>query len=443
LQAELLDTPGGILTFFSLVSVLISLAAVSSYVNYRYIRLPTTVGVMLVALVASLTLVLVGPYAGGLREQAATLVSQIDFNQVVLHGMLAFLLFAGSIRVNLDELGREWLTVSLLAIVGTLLSTCIVGGMTWLVLRWLDLGIPLLHALLFGALISPTDPIAVLGIMKSVGASRQLEVQMAGESLFNDGLGVVVFLVLLQISGLDGAAGSRATAPHSIDGSAVGFLLLKEVGGALVLGLAAGIVTYRMLKRVDNYQVEVLLTIALAMGLYAMADALHLSAPIAVVVAGLFVGNQGRAFAMTEKTREHVDTFWELVDEILNVVLFLLIGLELLVLPIERGWLVAGILAIPVVLSARWLSVAGIVGPLGWVTAQAKGAIPVLTWGGLRGGISVAMALSIPPNDSRSLVLTLTYFVVVFSILVQSLTVGRVIRMSGGPPAAPQSSPGR
>jgi CPA1 family monovalent cation:H+ antiporter len=436
LQAELLDTPGGILTFFSLVSVLISLAAVSSYVNYRYIRLPTTVGVMLVALVASLTLVLVGPYAGGLREQAATLVSQIDFNQVVLHGMLAFLLFAGSIRVNLDELGREWLTVSLLAIVGTLLSTCIVGGMTWLVLRWLDLGIPLLHALLFGALISPTDPIAVLGIMKSVGASRQLEVQMAGESLFNDGLGVVVFLVLLQISGL-------ATAPHSLDVSAVGFLLLKEVGGALVLGLAAGIVTYRMLKRVDNYQVEVLLTIALAMGLYAMADALHLSAPIAVVVAGLFVGNQGRAFAMTEKTREHVDTFWELVDEILNVVLFLLIGLELLVLPIERGWLVAGILAIPIVLSARWLSVAGIVGPLGWVTAQAKGAIPVLTWGGLRGGISVAMALSIPPNDSRSLVLTLTYFVVVFSILVQSLTVGRVIRMSGGPPAAPQSSPGR
>jgi NhaP-type Na+/H+ or K+/H+ antiporter len=252
----------------NVTDALISLAAVSSYVNYRYIRLPTTVG--------------------------------------------------------------------------TLVSTCIVGGMTWLVLRWLDLGIPFMHALLFGALISPTDPIAVLGIMKSVGASRQLEVQMAGESLLNDGLRVVVFLVLLQISGLDGAAGSRATAPHSIDVSAVGFLLLKEVGGALVLGLAAGIVTYRMLKGVDNYQVEVLLTIALAMGLYAMADALHLSAPIAVVVAGLFVGNQGRAFAMTEKTREHVDTFWELVDEILNVVLFLLIGLELLVLPIERGWLVAG-----------------------------------------------------------------------------------------------------
>jgi Na+:H+ antiporter len=429
------------LSFFSLVSILISLAAVSSYVNYRYIRLPTTVGVMLVALVASLTLVLVGPYAGGFREQAATLVSQIDFNQVVLHGMLAFLLFAGSIHVNLDELGREWLTVSLLAVVGTIVSTCIVGGVTWLVLGWLGLDIPFLHALLFGALVSPTDPIAVLGIMKSVGASRQLEVQVAGESLFNDGLGVVVFLVLLQISGPDGAAGSGAAAPLSIDIGAVGLLLLTEVGGALVLALAAGIVTYRMLKRVDNYQVEVLLTLALAMGLYAMADALHLSAPIAVVVAGLFVGNQGRAFAMTEKMREHVDTFWELVDEILNVVLFLLIGLELLVLPIERGWLVAGILAIPIVLSARWLSIAGIIIPLGWVKAQSKGAISVLTWGGLRGGISVAMALSLPANDSRSLVLTLTYFVVVFSILVQGMTVGRVIRMTGGP-AAHQASSG-
>jgi len=420
-------------SLFSLVSVLVSLAAVSSYVNYRYIKLPTTVGVMLVALVASLALVLVGHYAGGFREQAAALVARIDFNQLVLHGMLAFLLFAGAIHVNLEELGHEWLSISSLSIFGTLASTFIVGGMTWLVLGWLGLGIPVLHALLFGALISPTDPIAVLGIMKSVGAPRQLEVQVVGESLFNDGLGVVVFLILLQLSGSDGAAGSAGAAPLSMGVGAVGLLLLKEVGGALVLALAAGFITYQMLKRVDNYQVEVLLTLALAMGLYALADALHLSAPIAVVVAGLFVGNQGRAFAMTENTREHVDTFWELIDEILNVVLFLLIGLELLVLPIERGWLLAGVLAIPIVLAARWLSVAAIIGPLSRVTAQSKGAIAVFTWGGLRGAISVAMALSLPATYSRSLVLTLTYFVVVFSILVQGLTVGRVIRMTSGP----------
>jgi CPA1 family monovalent cation:H+ antiporter len=423
--------------------MLVALAAVASYLNYRYIKLPTTIGVMLVALVASLALVLVGPYTGGVREQAATLVSQIDFNQVVLHGMLAFLLFAGSIQVSLEELAREWLPVALLAIFGMLVSTCIVGGVTWLVLGWLGLGIPFLHALLFGALISPTDPIAVLGIMKSVGAPRRLEVQVAGESLFNDGFAVVVFLVLLQLAGLDGgAAGSGTTEPVAIEVGEVAMLLLEEVGGALVLALTAGMVAYQMLRRVDNYQVEILLTLALAMGLYALADALHLSAPIAVVIAGLFVGNQGRAFAMTEKTREHVDTFWELVDEILNVVLFLLIGLELLVLPIEPGWLMAGVLAIPVVLGARWLSVAAIMGPLSWVKTQAKGAIPVLTWGGLRGGISVAMALALPANDSRSLVLTLTYFVVVFSILVQGLTVGRVIRMTSGPRATRQSSPG-
>ncbi len=415
---------------FSLISILISLAAVSSYVNYRYIKLPTTVGVMLVALLASLALVAVGPYAAGFRDQAEALVSRIDFNQVVLHGMLAFLLFAGAIHVNLDELGREWLTISSLALFGTLASTLIVGSGTWLVLGWLGLGIPLMHALLFGALISPTDPIAVLGIMKSVGAPRQLEVQISGESLFNDGLGVVVFLVLLRLSGLGGAVGHGGAEPPSMAVDEVGMLLLEEVGGALVLALAAGMITYQMLKRVDNYQVEVLLTVALAMGLYALADALHLSAPIAVVVAGLFVGNQGRAFAMTEKTREHVDTFWELIDEILNVVLFLLIGLEILVLPIERGWLVAGFLAIPIVLAARWLSVAGIIGVVAQVKTQSKGAIAILTWGGLRGAISVAMALSLPANESRSLVLTLTYFVVVFSILVQGLTVSRVIRMT-------------
>jgi CPA1 family monovalent cation:H+ antiporter len=210
-----------------------------------------------------------------------------------------------------------------------------------------------------------------------------------------------------------------------------------------VLALAAGFVTYRMLKGVDNYQVEVLLTLALAMGLYALADALHLSAPIAVVVAGLFVGNHGRAFAMTDKTREHVDTFWELIDEILNIVLFLLIGLEILVLPIERRWLLAGVLAIPIVLSARWLSVAAIIGSLSRVTSQSKGAISVFTWGGLRGGISVAMALSMPAAYSRSLVLTLTYFVVVFSIVVQGLTLGRVIRVASGSSSTSPERPNR
>jgi len=415
-------------SFFTLVSILVSLAAVSSYLNYRYLKLPTTIGVTLLALVASLVLVLIGPRIWG-PEIVTSLVSRIDFGQVVLHGMLAFLLFAGAIHVDLEDLGREWRAIASLAILGTILSTLIVGVLTWLVLGWLGWDIPFLHALLFGAVISPTDPVAVLGIMKSVHAPRRLEVQVAGESLFNDGVGVVIFLALLEV-----ARSGGADAPvWPVVGSA-GLALLIEVGGAIVLAMAAGFVVYQMLKRVDNYQVEVLLTIALAMGLYALADALHLSAPIATVVAGLFLGNHGRSFAMSEKTREHVDTFWELIDEIVNVVLFLLIGLELLVLPIERSWLLAGALAIPIVLAVRWTSVAGISGLLDRWKPQPKGAIPVLAWGGLRGGISVAMALSLPQEASRSVVLTLTYAVVVFSVLVQGLTIGRVIRRVSGTP---------
>jgi len=414
------------LSFFAIASILISLAAASSYINYRFLKLPTTVGVMLVALVASLLLILAGSYVGGFREQAAQLVGQIDFDETVLHGMLAFLLFAGAIHVKLEALRREWLTILLLAVFGTLTSTFIVGGLSWLVLGWLGVPIPFMHALLFGAIISPTDPISVLGIMKSVGAPKQLEVQMAGESLFNDGLAVVVFLVLLDIAGL--GKGHTGAEVQSIDAGTVAMLLLKEVGGALVLGLAAGAIIYRMLKRVDNYQVEVLFTLALAMGLYALADALHLSAPIAVVVAGLIIGNQGRELAMSDKTRVHMDAFWELIDEILNVILFLLIGLELLVLPVERQWLLAGAIAIAIVLLARFVSVAAIVGALRAITPQSPGAIRVLTWGGLRGGISVALALSLPANESRSILLTLTYAVVIFSILVQGLTVSHLIR---------------
>ena len=427
------------MNFFSIVSALIVIAAISSYINYRYIRLPMAIGVMLVALLVSLALVLAAPYDGWFGKQAAILVSRIDFNEVVLHGMLGFLLFAGAMQVKLVDLIREWLPISVLAVFGTLASTVMVGGMTWLLLDWLGIGIPFLHALLFGALISPTDPVAVLGIMRSVGAPRQIEAQVAGESLFNDGLGVAIFLVLLELSGSGGGNGAGIAAPFSIGAgaSAVGLLLLKELGGALVLGLAAGMAVHQMLKRVDHYQVEVLITLGLAMGLYALADALHLSAPIAVVIAGLLVGNRSRAAAMSEKTREQVDAFWELVDEILNVVLFLLIGLELLVLPVERGWLVAGLLAIPIVLAARWFSVAAIIGMLGAVTTQSKGTIPILTWGGLRGGICVAMALSLPAADSPSLVLTLTYFVVVFSILVQGLTLGWLIRTRAAVAATP------
>jgi CPA1 family monovalent cation:H+ antiporter len=394
--------------------------ALLSYLNHRLVGLPTTIGVMATALGCSLAIVGLDAMgiAHALRQYEESLLRAIDFSDVLMQGMLSLLLFAGALHVDLSELRAYRWQIAALAVLSTLLSTLAVGLGMGFALPLVGLQLPFSYCLLFGALISHTDPIAVMGILRSVGAPKNLELVMAGESLFNDGVGVVIFSLMLGML----ASGTTPTAGQAMA------LLLQEAGGGLLSGLLLGYVTFRLLKSVDNYQVEVLLTIALAMGLYALADALHLSAPIAAVVAGLFLGNHGRTFAMSDKTREHVDTFWELIDEIVNVVLFLLIGLELLVLPIERSWLLAGALAIPIVLLVRWASVAGISGLLDRVRPQPKGAIAVLAWGGLRGGISVAMALSLPKEASRSVVLTLTYAVVVFSVLVQGLTIGRLIR---------------
>jgi CPA1 family monovalent cation:H+ antiporter len=406
------------MSLFTLLSILVVLTAIFSYLNYRYVKLPTTIGVMVISMLLSLVLMAGGRFVPSISQWATTLIGGIDFDEALLHGMLAFLLFAGAIHINLDDLGREWLPIVLLAIVGTLISTAIVGFGSYYVFGWLGLGLPLIACLLFGALISPTDPIAVLGIMKQVGAPKPLETQMAGESLFNDGVGVVVFLVLLELL--------NAHAELSVHN--VSMLLLQEVGGGLLLGLATGYITYRLLKSIDNFQVEVMLTLALAMGGYALADQLHLSAPIAIVVAGLLIGNHGRMLAMSDKTREHVDMFWELIDEILNAILFLLIGLELLIVPITWQWIAAGAVAIVLVIFSRWLSVFGIVWPLVLFRPFEPGTIRILTWGGLRGGISVALALSLPTHELRDRLLVVTYCVVVFSIVVQGLTIGRIIR---------------
>ncbi len=407
------------MSFFEIISFLITLAALFSYVNARYIKLPTTIGVMLVALVTSLALTAAGSLTEGFREHAAELVNSIDFEKTLLHGMLAFLLFAGSIQLDLHDLMKEWLPISVLALFGTLVSTFAVGGLLWLVVPLIGLQMPLIHCLIFGALISPTDPIAVLGILKKAGTTKELETQTAGESLFNDGIGVVIFLILLEV---------LAEGSDSVTASHIAYLLLKEAVGGFLIGLVAGFAIYQLLKQVDNYQVEVLLTLALAMGGYALSDALHVSAPIAIVVAGLFIGNQGRHFAMSPKTEEHIDTFWELIDEILNVVLFMLIGLEVLVMPFQRSFILIGVIAIIVTLLARWASVAGLVALMKIRRPFARGTVTLLTWGGLRGGISVALALSLPQSPYRNLLLAITYCVVIFSVCVQGLSMGYVIR---------------
>lgn len=408
------------MTLFDVIAMLLTLAALFSYFNYRFIKLPTTIGVMLIALLLSLLLIVLGRFGISIDRQAMRILSAIDFNQTLLHGMLSFLLFAGALHVNLGDLASQKLVIGLLATIGLLISTAIIGVVSWWLFARLGLNIPFIYGLLFGALISPTDPIAVLGILKKAGVTKSLETKITGESLFNDGVAVVVFLVLLGMT----QGGQEVGA-----GDVVKLFFQEAVGGA-VLGLLLGWITYRLLSRVDHYQVEILLSLALVTGGYALADALHLSGPIAIVVAGLLIGNQGRALAMSKKTVQHLDTFWELVDEILNAVLFLLIGLELLVLSFTGQYLLIGLLIIPLVLVARFVSVALPVTVLRKVRSFSPHVVKMLTWGGLRGGISVALALSLPTGESRELLLAVTYVVVIFSIAVQGLTIGKLVKRS-------------
>ena len=407
---------------FNILAILISLSAVFSYINYRFIKLPTTIGVMAISLLGSLGIAALGSLGVGLEQDAMRLLASIDFDETLLHGMLSFLLFAGALHIDLSNLARQKWIIGTLATVGIVSSTFIIGLLTWLLLGWLNIGLPLIYCLLFGALISPTDPIAVLGILKKAGVPESLETKISGESLFNDGVAVVVFLVLLQIAG----GGQEITA------ATVAWLFVKEALGGIAFGLIIGAIAYSMLKSVDNYQVEVLITLALVAGGYALAGALHLSGPIAIVVAGLLIGNHGRLLAMSERTRSHLDTFWELVDEVLNAVLFVLIGLEVLVLSWNQSYLLAGVLLIPLVLLARFVSVGVPVTLMRVSRTFSPHVIKILTWGGLRGGISVAMALSLPPGRHRDIILTITYAVVIFSIVVQGLTVGRLVAFAKG-----------
>lgn len=415
------------MSLFDLIAILVSLAAVFSYVNHRVLGLPTTIGLMLITLLLSVCLVVVGHWIPDAHQQAEELLQRVDFDATLLHGLLGFLLFAGALHVNLDDLAEQRWLIGTLATGGVLVSTFVVGYLTWWLLHWLGVDLPLIYCLLFGALISPTDPIAVLGILKQAGAPKSLETKITGESLFNDGIGVVIFLVLLGL----------ATGEQSLDWGSVAELFLHEALGGLLFGLGIGLLAFWMLQSVDDYHVEILLSLAVVTGGYALAEALHVSAPIAIVVAGLLIGNHGRRLAMSPTTLENLDRFWELVDEVLNAVLFVLIGLEVLALTFQANYLVAGLLAIPLVLLARFASVGLPVRILLRWRKFRPGAVRILTWGGLRGGISVALALSLPAGPQRDVILTMTYIVVVFSILVQGLTIGRVVRAVRGSDAAP------
>lgn len=398
------------------LTILICLAALFSYVNHRLLKLPMTIGLMAVALAFSLILLALGKLGFGIEAEAQRFIRGIDFNEALMHGMLGFLLFAGALHVKLDELfDLKWI-VGTLAVVGTILSTVVTGLLGYVLFDWVGLPLPFLYCLLFGALISPTDPIAVMGVLRQARLPKALEMKIVGESLFNDGVGVVIFLVVLNL-----------VPKETVHVTDVLVLFAEEALGGAALGVALGYLAYRMLRSVDNYQVEILITLALVMGSFGLADLLHTSGPIAVVVAGLLIGNYGRQWAMSERTREHLDNFWELLDELLNAVLFVLIGLEVLVLSFKQPYLLAGLVAIPMVLAARWLSVVLQIRLFSFVREFTARTVTILTWGGLRGGISVALALSLPPSHSRDALVTITYAVVVFSILVQGLTINRLL----------------
>lgn len=414
---------------YQLSAALLALAAIFSYLNHRFLKLPTTVGLMIIGMAASVVLVVLGEVFPALEARAREELAGIDFNRTLMHGMLGFLLFAAALHINLAELSKHRVVIAFLATAGVLLSTVVVGGLTYGLLSTLGVHIHLTYCLLFGALISPTDPIAVLAILKKVGAPKSLEMKIAGESLFNDGVAVVAFLGLLEIA----AGGAELDVAH------LSLLFLQEAVGGVLFGFVLGWIALAMLRGVDDYRVEVLISLATAAGGYALAYAVHVSGPIAMVVAGLFIGNQARAGAMSEKTREHLDDFWELVDEVLNAVLFVLIGLELLIVPFNGRTLLAGLLAFPVVLLARFVAVSLPVHLMRRRTVFSPGAIRIITWGGLRGGVSVALALSIPSHMStgeiipeRDLVISITYAVVVVSIVLQGLTIGRLVQRTAG-----------
>lgn len=402
-------------------AVLVVIAASASYVNHRYFQMPATIGLMALTLAGSLFFVLLDKFGIVNLAPVALTVRSFDFADPLLHGILAFLLFAGALHIDLDDLKQQALPVTLLASIGVIVTCALTGAAFWLAAHSLGFELSCLHALLFGALIAPTDPIAVIGILKKVGAPRSLETKIAGESLFNDGVGVVLFLSLLKLS-IDGTAPSV---------SSVALSLVREALGGIALGLLLGWSAFLLLRSIDAYKVEALLTLAVAAGGYGVAESVHVSAPITVVVAGLIVGNHGRRIGMSEFTRKQLDAFWEILDEIMNALLFVLMGLQIIAIKLDWAEIAVGSLAIVGALASRFFAISMLISVMRLKRAFSTGVVKILTWCGLRGGISIALALSLPPLPHKDLILTSTYMVVIFSVLVQGLTVGRVIRASG------------
>lgn len=405
-------------------SVLIVLASFFAYLNLRFLKLPGTIGIMIIAMLVSVGIRLLGDsYFPATTKHFFSLIKEFDFNEILMGAMLNFLLFAGALHVNMSDLKEQKVPIMIYSTVSVVLSALIISVLLYHIGPLFGIQIPYLFCLVFGTLISPTDPIVVLGVLKQAKVPKRIETKIVGESLFNDGVAVVMFAVVMEM----------ATNPtFDMSFGSITWLFAKEGIGGLLLGAVLGFTASKVLKKIDDYKVSVLITLSIVMGGFLIAKSLHVSSPLAMVVAGLIIGNYGKKVAMSEVTKDYLEKFWELIDEILNAILFLFIGFELLLLPNLDKQLVIGLVTILIVLFAR---ISSIVLPwkffdifkfFGIKSAYNKGSLTVLVWGGIRGGVSIALVLSLPDGEYKNLLLEITYIVVLFSIVVQGLTVGKV-----------------
>ncbi len=405
---------------FILFSVLITLVAIFSYFNVRVLKMASGISLMFMGSLLSLGIIVVGWYSpefvADMREQ----ILVIDFSEFLLGILLSFLLFAGSLHVKVNEIREAALSIISFATIGTLISTFVMGTAVFYLLPVFGIEVPYVACLLFGALISPTDPIAVIGILRKANLSRDIEVKITGESLFNDGIGVVVFAAIMQIS---------LTGIENLSALSVAGLFAREALGGIAAGLVIGYVGYKMMKSIDHFTTEILISLAMVMGGYSLCHYLHVSGPLAMVIAGLYTGNKARRLAMSDITRDYLEKFWEVTDEILNGVLFMLIGLELVIVQFKFDYVIIGLIAAVLLVISRYISL--------WIPAfcfRFKSSLEdktlqIMTWGGLRGGISIALALSLPNDENKNVFVAITFVIVLFSILIQGMTIGRVIQL--------------
>lgn len=407
------------MSIFNIITILIILSAVFAFINAKFLRLPFTIGLMIIAMAFTVGITILGSFNHYIMDESKALIQSIDFETVLLDIMLSFLLFAGALHTKLDALKKQRGPIALFATIGIVVSTFLIGTVMYYLFMAFSYPIDYVYCLLFGALISPTDPIAVLGILKEANAPKKLETKIVGESLFNDGVGVVVFIVLFKVA---------QTGVDSMGFGDISLLFLTEVVGGVGLGLIAGWIAFQSMRMINHYETEVIITLALVMGINALAHIFHVSGPLAVVVAGIFLGHKGPVIAWSENTQIYVEKFWELIDVLLNAILFVLIGLELLIVSMNEKYLMFGLLAIPITLLVRYVALSGPIARF----REKLDFIPrtnlIMTWGGIRGGISIALALSLEAHMHRELFLTMTYVIVVFSIIGQGLTIGPLVK---------------